>query len=267
MKLQECIKSKKKDIIDLFCNIYGEYYRKHFSDRFDQITFLFPKLYFEDRDECYRELCNHQNNINPLPKIMLYDKLENNNNCGQFIPMLRQNGNKKTLHYFILIMAQPVMTDNLDVILLHELKHALTCNVNIIEYENNHFDCIVKVGLSCVEELYINNKICTSNSYYLETGEVLTQLDAEKMAYQLHQKTEIFPGQRYVPKTDVWYSRYFYLFNELNYKDIETLHKLELAPNYDLENSLSNPYFLSESELEINGVKIVKPREIIKYKR
>ena len=70
MKLQECIKSKKKDIIDLFCNIYGEYYRKHFSDRFDQITFLFPKLYFEDRDECYRELCNHQNNINPLPKIM-----------------------------------------------------------------------------------------------------------------------------------------------------------------------------------------------------
>ena len=267
MKLQECIKTKKKDIIDLFCNMYGECYRQYFSDRFDQITFLFPKLYFEDRDECRRELCNHPNNINPLPGIMLDYKLKDDYNCGFFIPILRQNGNQKTLHYFILIMATPVMTDNLDIILLHELKHALTCNVNIIEHENNHFDCITKVGLNCVVESYIYNRVCDSKYYYLQIGEVLTQLDAEKMADQLHQKTEIFPGQRYVPKIDVWYSRYFYLFNELSYKDMEIFHELELAVNYDLENSLSNPYFLSESELEINGVKIVKPREIIKYKR
>lgn len=247
MKLQDIIRSKKEIIIALFCKLYGREYYERFSLLFDRVTFLFPNLYEEDRKQYFYELGERKDNLDSIPKSILLDYLERPEHFGGFIPMMRkkQEGIYQVSYFISLDFKQEcLMGQNLDVILLHELKHLFTCNISV---ESNVV--MTKAGLNWVEEIYEQcNK--NSNEFYHNIAEVFTQLDAEYLAHLLHQTTEIFPRQQQVPVSRTWYQEYFPFITNLSSKDQFLLHQIELDSDYSKIELLSDSNLIHKLEME-----------------
>lgn len=246
MKLQDMIRAKKEIIINLFCTLYGQEYYERFSILFDRVIFLFPTLYEEDKQQYLNELSQNYY-TSPLSKSDLLERLQDKDCYATFIPMLqkKQEGIYQGTNFIVFSLAnQTYLNQNLDTILLHELKHLFTYHVMIFSSS-----IITKVGVSCVEERYINGIPETMSAHFQIINEVLTEFDAEYLTALLHETTEIFPGEQAKPMIPYWYQDYFPLITSLSRKDQSLLRQIELDPDFSKMELLSDADLIGRLEL------------------
>lgn len=236
MDLKDIINYKKEEIATLFCSLYGEQFYPFFLEKLNQITFLFPNIYQEDQKQYFYELEKHPDNLHPVHHTILLDYLQNGNYLGEFLPMIRRSPNENYISKNFIIFyvsANTKVKQNLDVILLHELKHYFTYHFAITRYEDYHLIINTKVGLSRVVEWYQYENIIRQMQFFDELNEIFTELDAEILAQKLHETSEIFPSQRFQRIEKYWFQHYFSIFRCLSSNDYNLLHQIELNSCFD----------------------------------
>lgn len=246
MKLQDIIRSKKEIIINLFCTLYGQEHYERFSILFDRVIFLFPNLYEEDKQQYLNELSQNYY-ISPLPISILLDRLQYKDRCATFIPMLqkKQEGIYQGTNFIVFNLTnQTHPSQNLDTILLHELKHLFTYHAII-----SSSSIITKVGVSYLRECLFDGIAKPVSEYFHTINEVLTEFDAEYLTALLHETTEIFPGEKNKPIIQYWYQDYFPLITNLSRNDQSLLRQIELDSDFSKIELLSDIDLISRLEL------------------
>ena len=124
MRPQDYIYDKKRQIIDVFCTLYGEEYRDYFSQVFDELVFLYPHINREDYDYIWKLFYRNEKNYDALPQTLILEMLEAS--LGSFRPVLVNDNGKIRVRKLIVCGLDRIDHPNMDIVLLHELKHALT---------------------------------------------------------------------------------------------------------------------------------------------
>lgn len=253
MELQQYVKEKENIIIDEFTRLYGDAYRRVFEKRMKEVILLFPDTQKKDKERCIELLLGNDHSLNPFPITIAYDYVQDKRRTS-FMPLIEKRNEKLSINRLIVIHKQHVT----DIALLHELKHALTTQIEPRVEIEDYFYLSQKTGLSCAENIYHKNQTqyCTikdHNPFIL--NELFTEYDSCNMVNHLHQTTEIFPGEKETQPKHTWQHNFFPLAQDCseiirNYiKTLELMNPIQYSDHYAEQIQLLN-HLISQDNLE-----------------
>lgn len=253
MQLQQYVKVKEKIIIDEFTRLYGDENRSIFEKRMQEVTLLFPDTQEKDKERCIELLLGNDNSLNPFPFTIAYDYVQDKRRTS-FIPLIEKRNDELSMNRLIVMHQQHVT----DIALLHELKHALTTQIESRVEIENYFYLSQKTGLTCIENIY-NRKRHQYSTIQDRTplilNELFTEYDSCNMVNHLHQTTEIFPGEKNTEVKHTWQHNFFPLAQDCsdevkNYiRTLELMKPVEYSNHYAEQMDLLN-HLISQENLE-----------------
>ncbi len=245
MRPQDYIYKKKKQIIDVFCTLYGEKYRDYFSRTFDELVFLYPHINQEDYDYIWKLFYRNEMNYNALPQTLILEMLEAS--IGSFRPILMNDGGDLKIRKLIICGLDRIDHPNMDIVLLHELKHALTYHYKLYVHDQELLSLSEKCGVNIVHKNYFYGKQNVKWNRFSPVNEVLTQKDARLCELELMQLGGIFPKCKVVRNDrKPWSDRYIPLFQEVPDDGCQMLREAEMKDTIGIYTDPVNEVFLTK---------------------
>lgn len=254
MKPQDYIYQKKGQIIDAFCTLYGEEYIDYFSHIFDELIFLYPHINQEDYDYIWKLFYQNELNYNALPRTLILEMLEAS--LGSFRPILMRDGGDLKIRKLIICGLDRIDHPNMDIVLLHELKHALTYHYRLYIHDQELLSLSEKCGVNVVHKNYFYGKQNVKWNRFSPVNEVLTQKDARLCELKLYQQGGIFPrsGNAKTAKKP-WSDCYIPLFRNVTSEASQMLRDAEMKETMGIYTDPVNEVFLTKLYQLMNGYK------------
>ena len=223
MRPQDYIYEKKKQIIGAFCTLYGEEYLDYFSRVFDELIFLYPHINQEDYDYIWKLFYRNEMNYNALPQTLILEMLEAS--LGSFRPILMKDSGDLKIRKLVICGLDRIDHPNMDIVLLHELKHAFTYHYKLYVHDQELLSLSEKCGVNIVHKNYFYGKSNVKWNRFSSVNEVLTQKDARLCELELMQLGGIFPvrenGKQLRNHGRIVIFRYFKKFQMMDFRCYE----------------------------------------------
>lgn len=191
-RLQEKVFEQKAIIIDEFVKRYGEDYRYEIESHFNDLILLFPNLQQEDLAFFESSEYHKYNNLMKLPKTILLDKI--NSTLGFSKNYYYDDMGDTLAKQIVSINVKNIDDEELDHVLLHELRHALVTNYTTELDENDGTLRVLQgCGLSLSIHKITENNVFDINSdfdLFRNLNEWVTEYDAIQMTDYIHEKLQ-----------------------------------------------------------------------------
>lgn len=244
MRPQDYIYDKKRQIIDVFCTLYGEEYRDYFSRVFDELVFLYPHINQEDYDYIWKLFYRNEMNYNTLPQTLILEMLEAS--IGSFRPILMKDGGDLKIRKLIICGLDRIDHPNMDIVLLHELKHALTYHYKLYVHDQELLSLSEKCGVNVVHKSYFYGKPNVQWNRFSSINEVLTQKDARLCERKMDRQGGIFPKDGTVAIRNPWSDSYIPLFQNVSEAGFQMLREAEMKETLGIYSDPINEVVLTK---------------------
>lgn len=245
MRPQDYIYEKKKQIIGAFCTLYGEEYLDYFSRVFDELIFLYPHINQEDYDYIWKLFYRNEMNYNALPQTLILEMLEAS--LGSFRPILMKDSGDLKIRKLVICGLDRIDHPNMDIVLLHELKHAFTYHYKLYVHDQMLLGLSEKCGVNIVHKNYFYGKSNVKWNRFSSVNEVLTQKDARLCELELKQQGGIFPVRENAKTAKKpWSDRYISLFQEVPDDGCQMLRDAEMKDTIGIYTDPVNEVFLTK---------------------
>ena len=244
MRPQDYIYDKKRQIIDVFCTLYGEEYRDCFSRVFDELVFLYPHINREDYDYIWKLFYRNEKNYDALPQTLILEMLEAS--LGSFRPVLVNDNGKIRVRKLIVCGLDRIDHPNMDIVLLHELKHALTYHYKLYIHDREMLSLSEKCGVNIVHKNYFYGKQNVKWNRFSSINEVLTQKDARLCERKMDRQGGIFPKDGTVIARNPWSDSYIPLFQDVSKVGFQMLREAEMKETLGIYSDPVNEVVLTK---------------------